>query len=150
MALASVKSKISNFTGRADKNQRVESAVIFVVIFGLFCLAYLVGAGTIDAESLFGKCAFKQYYSLPCPLCGFTTATALFTHGKILSAFHTQPAAGIMCLLLAILGVLSLLTACFGVNFRFLPPVRQWRASYIIAAVLVVIAFGWAVTLTRN
>ena len=150
MVLASVKSKINNFTGRADKSQRVESAIIFVVVFGMFCFAYFIGAGMIDADSLFGRCGFKQYYSLPCPLCGFTTAGALFAHGRILSAFYTQPAAGIMCLLLAILGVLSLLTACFGVNFRFLPPVRQWRASYIITVVLVIIALGWAVMLTRN
>ena len=150
MALASVKSKIRNFTGRADKSQRVASAIVFAVLLGLFCFAYFIGAGAIEAESLFGKCGFKQHHGFACPFCGFTTAAAAFTHGKVLSAFYLQPAAAIIYLLLAILGVLSLLTACFGVNFRFLPPVRQWRASYIVAAVAVIIAFGWVVTLIRS
>ena len=150
MDLASVKLKIRSFTGRADRGQRVESAIVFAIILGLFCFAYFIGAGVIDAESLFGKCGFKQYHGFACPFCGFTTAAAAFTNGKILSAFYLQPAAGIIYSLLAILGVLSLLTACFGVDFHFLPPIRQWRASYIVAAVVVIIAFGWAVVLIRN
>ena len=150
MALASVKSKIRNFTGRADKSQRIESAIVFAVLLGLLCLSCFIEAGAIEADSFFGKCGFKQHHGFPCPICGFTTAATAFTHGKILSAFYLQPAAAIIYSLLTILGVLSLLTACFGVNFRFLPPMRQWRASYIIAAVAVIIAFGWAVTLIRN
>ena len=149
MAPASIKSKRSDLLGRCDRKQRIESTIIFLVIFGLFCFFYCLAAGAVDAESLFGKCGFKQHYNLPCPTCGFTTSISAFVKGNILSSFYIQPAAGIICLLLGILAVLSLLTACFAINFRFLPPLRQWRAWYIITAVVILFAFGWAVTLIR-
>ncbi len=149
MTPASVKSKRSGFLGRCDRRRRVESAIIFLVVFALFFFFYCLAAGVISSESLFGKCGFKQYYGLPCPGCGITTAITAFMRGQILSAFYIQPAAGIMCSLLAVLGILSLLTAFFGVDCQFLPSVRQWRRSYLIAAMLIIFAFGWAVTLAR-
>jgi hypothetical protein len=149
MTPASIKSKSSSLLSRCGMEQRVESAIIFLVIFALFGFFYCLAAGIINAESLFGKCGFKQHYNLPCPTCGFTTAITAFMRGEILSAFYIQPAVGLMCVLLVVLAVLSLLTACLGVKFRFLPPVRQWRISYIIVAVLIVFAFGWLVTLIQ-
>ena len=127
----------------------MESAIIFLVILALFGFFYCLAFGVVEAELLFGKCGFEQVHQLPCPGCGMTRAITAFVRGEIFSAFYIQPGAGIMCTGLVVLGVLSLLTVCFGVNFRFLPPMRRWRALYIVAAVLIIVSLGWLITLSR-
>jgi hypothetical protein len=43
----------------------------------------------------------------------------------------------------------SLLSVLLGVNFWFLPPVRIWRTGRILFIGIIILAIGWAVTLTR-
>ena len=79
-----------------------------------------------------------------------TTATVAFASGKIFSSFYTQPAAALLCCVLAVSAFLAFLIAVFGVYFGFL---RRFfvevKIKYIILALIVIVVAGWAVTLAR-
>jgi hypothetical protein len=97
-----------------------------------------------------GPCGFKQKYGLPCPTCGMTTSAVAFAGGKIFESFYIQPAAAFLCCVLAVSAFLAFVTAVFGVYFDF---IRRFFAKvkirYIILALIVIVAVGWAVTLAR-
>jgi succinate dehydrogenase hydrophobic anchor subunit len=79
-----------------------------------------------------------------------TTSGIEFAQGKILESFNTQPAAALLCVLLVISAILAFLTTCFGVYFVFVDNFFSGRnIKYIILALLIIIAAGWAVTLAR-
>ncbi len=79
-----------------------------------------------------------------------TTATLAFAQGKIFEAFFIQPACGLLCSVLVVIAFLAFVIAVFGVYFRFLERFfREVKVRYIILALIVIIAAGWAVTLAR-
>ena len=118
-----------------------------VAFFGLFAWA---GHNKTDMGRWLGYCGFKQKYGLPCPTCGATTAVLAFAQGRIFEAFYIQPAAGLLCCVLVAAAVLALLIAVFGVYFGFFGRFfAEVKVRYIILAVIVIIAAGWAVTLAR-
>jgi len=79
-----------------------------------------------------------------------TSATLAFAQGKILKAFYTQPAAGLLCSVMVIGAFFSFFIAFFGVYFRFLKRFfAEVKVRHIILALLIIIAAGWAVTLAR-
>ena len=135
---------------RASSRQRLTGAAVclaVVVFFGLFALA---GHYKIDMGLWLGYCGFKQRYGLPCPTCGMTTAVLAFAQGKIFKAFYIQPAAGLLCCMLVVAAFLALLVAVFGVRLGFLERFfARVKIIYIIAALIVIIAAGWAVMLAR-
>lgn len=143
-------SNFENAKGKVTAGERAIAGVVFGVVLGLFVFLYGCGAGWVDMDMLFGICGFKQSYALPCPGCYFTTAGAVFAHGRIVESFYIQPGAGVVCSLLAAGGVFSLLISVFGVYFGFLHKLRVWQmVKYMIVLVIVIILGGWAVTLTR-
>ena len=79
-----------------------------------------------------------------------TTAAFAFAQGKILKAFYIQPACALLCSVMVIAALLAFVIAVFGIYFRFLnrffAEVKVW---YIIVAMIIIIASGWAVTLAR-
>jgi hypothetical protein len=118
-----------------------------ILFFGSFALA---GHYKIDMGRLLGYCGFKQQTGLPCPTCGMTTAALAFAQGRILEAFYIQPAGGFLCSVMVIAAILAFITAVFGVYFHFiLRFFTEVRLRYIILALIIVIAAGWAVTLAR-
>ena len=116
--------------------------------FSLFALA---AAGRIDIGWwLGGPCGFKQRYDLPCPTCGMTASALAFAQGKIFESFYIQPAAALLCCVLAVSAFLAFLIAVFGVYSGFLNRFfTEVKVKYIILALIVIIAAGWAVTLAR-
>ena len=55
-----------------------------------------------------------------------------------------------MCCVLVVVALLALFTAVFGVYFNFVKHFfAEVKIKYIILAVIVIIAAGWAVTLAR-
>jgi len=97
-----------------------------------------------------GYCGFKQRTGLPCPTCGMTTATLAFAQGRILEAFYIQPACGLLCSAMVVAAVLAFITAVFAVNFRFIETfLKEMKIRYIILALIIILAAGWAVTLAR-
>jgi len=140
----------SRFFGKASFHQRIIAAVVFSVIAGSFGLAWLAATGKFDIGYWLGPCGFKQRYGLPCPTCGMTTSVLAFSRGRIYEAFYIQPAAALLCCVLIVIAFLALFTAVFGVYFglirRFFAEVKT---KYIILALIVIIAAGWAVTLAR-
>lgn len=113
--------------------------------FGLFALA-----GHYKIPLWPFPCGFRQKYNLPCPTCGVTTSVIAFAQGKILESFYIQPAAALLCCVLAVSAFLAFFVAVFGVYFSFLNSFfTKVKIRYIILALIVIIAAGWAVTLAR-
>jgi len=74
----------------------------------------------------------------------------LFVSGHILESIYVQPAGAVFCAVGAVVGVFALLVGVFGVNFGFLQRRISGRTVWwTVAAVLVVLAGGWAVSLSR-
>jgi hypothetical protein len=140
----------SSHESRATVKQRVTAAVIFAIL-GLFFASFVVAAHSdVDMGDYLGRCGFRQMYGIPCPTCGYTTAILTFAQGKILDAFYIQPACALICSILVFIGVISLITAVFGINFRFVKSFfSEVKIRYIILALIIIIASGWGVTLAR-
>ena len=118
-----------------------------ILFFGVFALA---GRYKIDMGRLLGYCGFRQQTGLPCPTCGMTTATLAFAQGRIFEAFYIQPACGLLCCVVVIAGILAFVIAVFGIYFRFIERFfTEVKLRYMILALVIIIAAGWAVTLAR-
>ena len=146
-------SKRSNFSRRQEVvtlGQRIAAGAVFVSILVIFVVLWAGASGWVDMGRLFGICGFKQVYGLPCPTCYVTSSAMAFVKGRIFESLYIQPAGTALCCGLLVSGVVALLISVFGVNFRFLHYRLRWRTiKYFVAGVLVVLAAGWAVTLSR-
>jgi len=79
-----------------------------------------------------------------------TTAVSAFAQGKIFESFYIQPAAALLCSVLAVSAFLAFIIAVFGVYFGFIKRFfAEVKIRYIILALIIIIAAGWAVTLAR-
>jgi len=79
-----------------------------------------------------------------------TTSALAFVRGKIFESFYIQPAGALMCCVLVIVAFFAFLIAVFGLYFRFLKRFfAEVKIKHIILALIVIVAAGWAVTLTR-
>ena len=141
---------LTPFFSRALPHQRIIAAVVFLGITGVFGIAWLAAAGKLDLSFWLGTCGLKQRYGIPCPTCGMTTSVLAFSKGKIIDSFYIQPAAGLLCCVLVIVAFLSFLVAVFGVYFEFIKRFfAEIKIKYIILALIIITAAGWAVTLAR-
>ena len=126
------------------------AVIIFLAVVGFFGFFALAGHYNIDLWRWLGYCGFKQKHGLPCPTCGMTTATLAFSKGNISEAFYIQPACALLCCLLVFFALLAFVTAVFGKHFRFIERFfYEVKVRYIILALIIIIAAGWAVTLAR-
>jgi len=79
-----------------------------------------------------------------------TTSVKAFAQGKILESLYIQPAAALGCVVLTISAVLAMFVAVFGIYSdvisQFLTGIK---IKYIVLALIVIVAIGWAVTLAR-
>ncbi len=126
------------------------AVIVCLAVVGFFGLFALAEHYNINMGRLLGYCGFKQRYALPCPTCEMTTATLAFAQGKIFEAFYIQPACALLCSVLVVIAFLALVIAVFGVYFRFLERFfAEVKVRYIILALIIIIAAGWAVTLAR-
>jgi len=138
----------SKFFFRASPRQRVTAAVVFLAVAAFFGLFWLTAHYKIALWP--SVCGFEQKYGLPCPTCGMTTSATAFAQGKIFEAFYIQPAAALLCSVLAVSAFLALFIAVFGVYFGFIKRFfTEVKIKYIILALIIIIAAGWAVTLAR-
>ena len=138
------------FFSRASSRQRLTAVIVLLVLVGFFGFFALAGHYNIDLGRWLDYCGFKQKYGLPCPTCGMTTATLAFSRGKISEAFYIQPACTFLCCLLVIIAFLAFVTAVFGKHFSFIERFfNEVKVRYIILALIIIIAAGWAVTLAR-
>jgi hypothetical protein len=79
-----------------------------------------------------------------------THAVLAFAQGHVLTAFYLQPAAGLLCSLLAVTAFFAFLIAVSGVYFSFLDRLfAEVRMVHVVVGLLVILAAGWAVTLAR-
>jgi len=135
---------------RATGQQRILVGIIFLSIAAVFGLFALAANDRIDLSWWLRPCGFKQRFGLPCPTCGMTTAIFAFVQGRIIEAFYIQPAGALLYCIFFLIAFLALFTAVFGLYFEF---IRRFfievKLRYIILALIVIIAAGWAVTLAR-
>jgi len=135
---------------RASSGQRLVAAIICVAVVVFFGVFALVGHYNIDMGWWLGYCGFKQRTGLPCPTCGMTTATLAFAQGRIFEAFNIQPACGLLCSIMVIVAIMAFIIAVFGIYFCFIERFfTEVKLRYIILALIIIIAAGWAVTLAR-
>jgi len=133
---------------RASFRQRLVAGVVFLVVAAFFGVLALAGHYKIGLWPF--PCGFKQRYNLPCPGCGITTSAVAFAQGKIFEAFYIQPAAALLCCILVVAAFLVFVIAVFGVYFSFINRFfAEVKVRYIVLALIVIIAAGWAVTLAR-
>ncbi len=134
----------------ASTRQRVISLLICLGIVLYFAAFAIVGSVKVDLSRYLGYCGFKQRTNLPCPTCGMTTATIAFAQGRIVHAFSIQPAAGLMYSLAVLAAILALFVAVSGIYPSFVKRFfAEIKMRHVILAVVIVLAAGWAVTLTR-
>jgi len=138
------------FLYRASSGQRMVAAIVCFGIILFFAGFAIAGYYHIDMGRWLGYCGFKQRTGLPCPTCGMTTATLAFAQGKIFEAFNIQPACGLLCSVMVLAAILAFIIAVFGVYFRFIERFfTEIKLRYMILALIIIIAAGWAVTLAR-
>jgi hypothetical protein len=141
------KAKLLN---RASSRQRTIAVIVLLAIAGFYGFFAVAGHYNIDLGRWLGYCGFKQKYGLPCPTCGMTTATLTFSQGEIFEAFYIQPACAFLCCVLVLIALLAFFTAVFGKYFRFIERFfHEVKVRYIVLALIIIIAAGWAVTLAR-
>jgi len=135
---------------RASRPRRIAAAVIFTAVAAFFGIFAVAAHNNTDMGRWLGYCGFKQRTGLPCPTCGMTTATLAFAGGHIGEAFYIQPAWALICSGLVIAAVFAFVTAVFAIDFRFIDTFfSKVKLRYIIAALIVILAAGWAVTMAR-
>ncbi|MFA5239609.1 MAG: DUF2752 domain-containing protein [Phycisphaerae bacterium] len=132
---------------RASHHQRLVAGGVFIATAAFFGLFALTGHYKINLWPF--PCGFQQRYNLPCPTCGVTTSVKAFAQGKITESFYAQPAAALLCCVLAISTILAFFIAVFGVYFSFLDRLFEIKIKYLIIALAIIAALGWIVTLTR-
>lgn len=141
----------SKFIFHASSKHRAIAAAIFITLSAFFGFFAVAAHFHVDMGSHLGRCGFKQMYGLPCPTCGYTTATLAFSQGKIIEAFNIQPACALFCSLFVLIGIISFIIAVFGINFSFVSRFfTEVKLRHIIFSLIVIIASGWAVTLART
>jgi hypothetical protein len=135
---------------RATRQRRLTAAVICTAVVSFFGIFAVAAHKNTDMGQWLGYCGFKQRTGLPCPTCGMTTATLAFASGHIGQAFYIQPAGALVCSIMVVAAIFSFITAVFAVDFRFIDAFfSKLKLRYIIAALIVILAAGWAVTLSR-
>jgi len=141
----------SRIIRKASPGERLIAAVVLLAVGGFIGFIVLSAFGKIDIGRLLPPCGFRQRWHLPCPTCGMTTAALAFGRGEVLKAFYIQPAAGLLCCAVIGVALIALVIAVFGVYFRFLDRFfAEVKARYIVLALLIIIAAGWVVTLSRE
>ena len=134
----------------ASKRQRIIALLICLGVVLYFAPFAAAGYAKVNLGRYLGYCGFKQRTNLPCPTCGMTTATIAFAQGRIVQAFYIQPAAGLIYSLAVIVAALALFVAVSGIYPSFIKRfLAEIRIRHIILFLIIVLAAGWAVTLTR-
>ena len=135
---------------RATIRYRIVAASIFAAISAFFLFFALGAHFHIDMGDRLGRCGFKMMYHIPCPTCGYTTATLAFSQGNIIEAFNIQPACALLCSLFVFIAIISFIIAVFGIKFRFINKFfSEVKFRHIIFSLIVIVGSGWAVTLAR-
>ncbi len=93
------------------------------------------GVGTHESLGL-PPCAMYRTAGVPCMTCGYTTAFTHAAHGRLVTAFMTQPAAAMLALVFAMLTIVAAWALIKGVSLaplarRLLRPLTAWSAGAV-------------------
>jgi hypothetical protein len=136
------------FFRRLSWRGRIVAAVIPLGVAVFFAVFWVAGRYKLTLWPY--PCGFKQRYELPCPGCGMTTASMAFAQGRILEAFYIQPATALILCGIVATAVFGVFVAVTGRYFVFLERfLADVKVKYVILALAIIFACGWAVTLAR-
>jgi hypothetical protein len=129
-------------------NRLIGGAVLVVTLAPLLLAAWLQpndsGLGTHMQLGL-PVCGFLLNTNMPCATCGMTTAFTYAAHGQLFSAFVAQPAGTVLCLMAAVLAILSGWSLVSGMSLR---PIGQAMARTTFLVPLFGLILGsWGYTL---
>lgn len=86
-------------------------------------------------------CSTLALTGYPCPTCGMTTAFTLAAHGRIFSAFATQPAGAFLAIFNACAVLVSFYSLIVGLSlFRLVNALWQPRPLIVLGGIMVA---GW-------
>lgn len=129
----------------SPRSNRLEAAGILLVVIVVLGLSWWLtpseaGHGT-HRQLLLIPCGFHWLISLPCPMCGMTTAFALIARGEVLAAFGAHVTGPALFLATVVAGVRAGYALVLGVR-----PLPRWALSataarWFIALLLV----GWGI-----
>lgn len=126
------------------------AAIVCLAVVAYFGVFALIAHYEVNMGRHLGYCGFKQRTGLPCVSCGMTTATLAFAQGNIGEAFLIQPAVGLLYCSAVLAGGLAFFVAVSGVYFDFIKRFfADIKIRYMILALIIILASGWAVTLAR-
>lgn len=126
------------------------AAIVCLAVVAYFGAFALIAHYEVNMGRHLGYCGFKQRTGLPCVSCGMTTATLAFAQGNIGEAFLVQPAVGLLYCAAVLSGGLAFFVAVSGVYFDFIKRFfADIKIRYMILALIIILASGWAVTLAR-
>ena len=95
-------------------------------------------------------CGMLKATSIPCMTCGMTTSFTHAAHGKILTAFATQPAGALLSLLCAVGVIIGGYCTAMGVSLVPLGR-RLWTPQFVIAGLTVLLAaWGYKILIVRG
>ena len=121
-----------------------------VAVAAAACVGVLAGV-TPDArghgthEQLgFEPCGWPLTMGIPCPTCGCTTAACLLVHGRVLSAFATQPFGAALAALGIVLGVHAV--ACLLRGRSFADVLLRWPFWRIVGGAILLLLASWGYT----
>jgi hypothetical protein len=89
-------------------------------------------------------CSWPIVYGIPCPTCGCTTAACLFVHGRVFTAFATQPFGASVAAFGALVGVHALLCLLRGRSFA--DALVRWPFWRIVLGAFVLFVLAWGYT----
>jgi hypothetical protein len=141
--------KKSKWFTKSTLEDRLLFMSIFIAISSIFIVFILTEKGIIRLSPS-GGCAFYRNTGIPCPTCYWTRAMQDFVKFRTTKALMVQPAATICYIILLFAAFFSLLSAVFGVNFVFLPPVRLWRLDLIAFTAAAIVLAGWLITIFKS
>ena len=124
---------------------RLIALVVMAGGIGLFIVAASLTPPTegIGAHRQLGyaPCSFPTLLGIPCPTCGMTTAFAHAVRGRLISAFHAQPAGLLIALAVAIGTMMAAAVLITGrvwrINWYRLAPTR------VAAAIALTLLAAW-------
>lgn len=131
---------VSPATDRAFAVLALTAAIVAVVVL----LPLAPDERGFDTHVQLGmeRCGWPRTYGIPCPACGCTTAACLVVHGRLLTAFVTQPFGAALAVSGLLLGAHGLYCLLRGRSFVDLL-VRLPFWTVLFCALLLLLA-AWA------
>lgn len=134
----------------ANRRQRQVGLSLFVVVSGGLLALNILQRLDFNFGLLFWPCGFRVRTGYPCLTCGMTRSVLAFSRGDLIQAFRFQPAAGLLSVVVVILGGHGLFIALSGrIPVYVQRLLAEFRLKRFLLGLVLILLAGWAVTLAQ-